>query len=350
MPIALTYLLKLSVSLAVVFLFYHFVLRKLTFYNWNRWYLLGYTLLSFFIPFINISPVMEKYEWSGSGAVSWLPAIGPIPEPVNTVMQSNSSFTVWQWLMLAIPAGMLILLIRLVIQYISYRKLLKKANLISTGEINFYEVNEHIIPFSFGNSIFINRSLHTETELEDIIRHEVVHVKQKHSWDIIWGEVLCLINWYNPFVWLIRKAIRQNLEFIADKNVLDNGVDKKEYQFLLLKVIGNNQVSIANQFNFSSLKKRITMMNKNKSAKKQLFRFLFLLPVLAVILVSFRNEIGDTLAGKQKRLYPFPTVVTDTIPEGTIPNNKGYIINVKDKKGECLLVIKDKAIIADGVE
>lgn len=86
------------------------------------------------------------------------------------------------------------------------------------------------------------------------------------------------------------------------------------------------------------------MMNKNKSTKMHLLRFLFLLPVLAFILVSFRKNIGDTLSGKQKHLQLLPVAdATDTIPETTKPNNKGYIINVKDKKGECLLVIKDKA-------
>lgn len=83
-------------------------------------------------------------------------------------------------------------------------------------------------------------------------------------------------------------------------------------------------------------------MNKNKSAKLHLLRFLFLLPVLAVILVSFRKEISDTLTGKQKQSSRIPAAVIDTVPEVTKPNNKGYIINVKDKKGECLLVIKDK--------
>lgn len=84
------------------------------------------------------------------------------------------------------------------------------------------------------------------------------------------------------------------------------------------------------------------MMNKNRSAKLHLLRFLFLVPVLAFILVSFRKDIGDTLAGKQKQLQVMPASTSDTIPDVTERNNKGYIINVKDKKGECLLVIKDK--------
>src|SRR5690606_28434163 len=116
----------------------------------------------------------------------------------------------------------------------SFRKMRKKAGFVSNNGVSLYQVEEDIIPFSFGNSIFINRNLHTEAELQEIIRHEFVHVKQRHSVDIIWGELVCLLNWYNPFAWLSKGAIRQNLEFIADDKVIETGVCKKEYQYLLL--------------------------------------------------------------------------------------------------------------------
>lgn len=337
MPAAFIYLLKLSVSLGIVFLFYQLVLRRLTFYNWNRWYLLGYSLLSFIIPFIDISATLHNNELADSNMVQWIPLL-------YNKSTGNNSFTIWTILSLLIVIGMLIMLSRLIIQLVSFRKMMKKAQLISGDDINLYQVNESIIPFSFGNAVFINRHLHTADELEEIIRHEFVHIKQRHSIDIIISEILCLLNWYNPFAWMLRAAIRQNLEFVADNKVLENGINKKQYQYLLLKVIGDNQFSIAQKFNFSSLKKRIAMMNKNKSAQLHLLRFLFLLPVLAVILVSFRKEIGDTFTGKQKQLPLLPVKgTTDTLPERMEPNRKGYIINVKDKKGECLLVIKDKA-------
>lgn len=339
MPFLFIYILKLSVSLAVVFLFYHFILRKLTFYNWNRWYLLGYSLLSFFIPFIDISPALHKNELTNATVVQWVPIF-------YKQADENSSLSYWNIIALLVIMGMLIMLTRLVMQLISFRSMRRKAQLISGEDIQLYQVNESIIPFSFGNAVFINRDLHTAEELEEIIRHEFVHVKQRHSIDIIFGELLCLFNWYNPFAWLIKSSIRQNLEFVADNKVLENGINRKQYQYLLLKVIGNNQFSIAQKFNFSSLKKRIAMMNKNKSTKMHLLRFLFLLPVLAVILVSFRKEIGDTLNRKQKQLPIMPTLsmtdMTDTIPDVTEQNSKGYIINVKDNKGNCLLVVKDK--------
>ena len=112
------YILKLSVSLAVVFLFYHFVLRKLTFYNWNRWYLLGYTLLSFVIPFINITPALDKNELTDITVVQWVPVL---------YKTADNSFTPGNILLLLIITGMLVLLIRLLIQFISFRQMKKRA-------------------------------------------------------------------------------------------------------------------------------------------------------------------------------------------------------------------------------
>ena len=341
MPAAFIYLLKLSVSLGVVFLFYQLVLRRLTFYNWNRWYLLGYALLSFFIPFIDITNAIKKDQLTTNSILQWIPVL--YTNKASDLVTHESGFTVWGIISIFIAAGVLIMLVRLLVQLFSFRKMMRNAELISNEDINIYQVNESIIPFSFGNAVFINKKLHTQEELEEIIRHEFVHVKQRHSVDIILSEILCLLNWYNPFAWMLRSAIRQNLEFVADNKVLQNGINKKQYQYMLLKVIGNDQFSIAQKFNFSSLKKRIAMMNKNKSTKMHLLRFLFLLPVLALILVSFRKEIGDTLTGKNKQFSSQQRNASDTIPAVMEPNDKGYIINVTDRSGNCTLVIKDKS-------
>src|SRR4030095_867538 len=115
--------------------------------------------------------------------------------------------------------------------------------------------------------------------------------------------------------WLLRSSIRQNLEFIADHKVLEKGVDRKQYQYLLLKVIGNNHFSIAQKFNFSSLKKRIVMMNKLRSAKLNLTRFLFILPLLAVVLIAFRQKQKDHQ--KPETESSATLFVADTIPDIT---------------------------------
>ena len=340
MSLLIQYLIKLTISLAVVWLFYQFILRRLTFYNSNRWYLLGYTLLSFFIPFINVSSLIED---KSTGLIQLVPSVHHYTIALEDASQCpapiwSTNYDKWDFVAFGVMVIAGVLFLRLAISFLSFLNIRRKAKLISNDGVKIYQVNEDIIPFSFGNSIFINANLHSASELQEIVRHEFVHVRQKHTIDIVWAEMLCIINWYNPFAWLLKRSIRQNLEFIADNNVIGNGIDKKQYQYLLLKVIGNRQFSIATQFNFSSLKKRIVMMNKSKSAKRQLGRFLFLVPVLAIILLSFRQSLRHT-SFENSITKP---VLTDTIPDVTTANSKGYFIDIKDANGNCTVVVKDK--------
>lgn len=291
MPFIASYLLKLSISLCVVYLFYAIVLRRLTFYTWNRWYLLGYSFLAFLIPFVNISPVLKNNQLDGHALLELIPVF--VKFSPGGPGETSQGFAWWSLLMVGALVGILIMLIRFTIRYISFQRIRRSAQLMVDGGVKVYHVDKSIIPFSFGNAIFINPQLHSEEDLRQIVHHEFIHVKQKHTIDILWSELMCMLNWYNPFAWLIRKAIRQNLEFIADHQVLENGVDKKHYQYLLLKVTGAAHFSITQQFNFSSLKKRIVMMNRSRSAKIQLTRFLFLLPLLTVLLLAFRQNVSQ---------------------------------------------------------
>ncbi|GAA4329414.1 hypothetical protein GCM10023149_34100 [Mucilaginibacter gynuensis] len=295
MPALITYILKLSLCLSAIYLFYYLVLRRLTFYNWNRWYLAGYSLLSFAIPFINVSPMVQKVALKEE-AINYIPAIQNIAagKQTGTIVQDTGlHLDAWDMLMAAILLGITVMAIRIVMQLISFNRIKKRAVLLNDdSDTPIYHVDEQIMPFSFGKSIYINREMHTEQELEEIILHEYVHVVQKHTIDIFIGECLCALNWYNPFAWLIRHSIRQNLEFIADNEVLNAGLDKKAYQYHLLKVVGIPKYRIANQFNFSSLKKRIMMMNKVRTAKIHLLKFMFVLPLLAVILLACRNKLN----------------------------------------------------------
>jgi len=326
MPLLIQYLLKLSVSLVLVWVFYQLILRRLTFYNSNRWYLLLYSLFCFIIPVINLTPVLQQNEWTHNQVVNFVPLVQTYTTQVEAVTQcpaplAANSWSKWDWLLLVIAAGTLFYLCRFVVRYYSLLRMRRQAELISDGAIKIYQVNKAIIPFSFGNAVFINRNLHSETELQEIIRHELVHVRQKHTIDVLAAELICLLNWYNPFAWLLRRSIRQNLEFIADNKVLENGVDKKQYQYLLLKVIGNNHFSIAPSFNFSSLKKRIVMMNKLQSAKIHWLRFLFVLPLAAVLLLAFRS----TLTQKEATTPTATVNAADTLPtappSGMLPSS-----------------------------
>lgn len=285
------YLLKWSIALGVVFLFYRIALRPLTFYQWNRRYLIMYSMVAFLIPFINLTTYVEPQQLKGIALVQYIPTLS-LQSKVIAAGTEQGRLSLWIIAGIFILVGSLFLLARLIIQWFSLHRIRRNAVRIYHPEATVYHVDENVIPFSFGNAIYVNTTLHTETELNDIILHEFVHVRQKHSFDIIWSEVLCILNWYNPFAWFIRHAIRQNLEFIADQSVLQHGLDRKTYQYHLLKVIGSPQYSIANNFNFSSLKKRIAMMNRLKSARVHLVKFVFVLPLLAILLVAFRNNEG----------------------------------------------------------
>jgi hypothetical protein len=246
----------------------------------------------------------------------------------------------WHWIVWSIAIGAAVLLLRLTVSFLAFLRLQKKARLLISSDVNLYHVNDAIIPFSFGKAVFINHQSHSETELREIIRHELVHVRQKHSIDIIWSELLCILNWYNPFAWLLKSAIRQNLEFIADNKTLESGVDAKQYQYLLLKVVGNNEFSIAPKFNFSSLKKRIVMMNKLKTARIHLLRFLFIVPLLGVLLISFRKELPHKSTAPVTQTYAATAVETDTLPPEL--NKKGFELNVVGRKSNAMVIVIDR--------
>jgi beta-lactamase regulating signal transducer with metallopeptidase domain len=322
MQLLFLYCLKLSLSLAVVSLFYQLVLRRLTFYKWNRYFLMGYSFLCFIISFIDISPLVERDSWTGSQVAAWIPVVHTVH-----VTNNENTFSAITWNHVAgivLILGITIMFTRLLSQLLSLRRLKKRAWMIPGTGPKVYEVSDSIIPFSFGESIYINKSLHSDAELREIMRHEFVHVRQRHSIDIMWSEIICILNWYNPFAWLLKFSIRQNLEFIADSEVLQAGVKKKEYQYLLLKVLGSSQFSIVQNFNLSSLKKRIAMMNKSRSAMPNLVRFLFILPLSVILLLAFRNIKTNELPSRNVKRFAgtLATEVTDTIPKSSTSSSK----------------------------
>ena len=332
MSFLFAYIIKLSISLAVVFLFYWFLLRRLTFHQWNRWYLLLYSALSFAFASIDISPLLKQHE-EGYGAVqTYIPSLAE-----NQVIQYAVSHD-WTWkeaVIVFIGMGITIMFMRLLVQQISIYRLRRKSTLISGEGVRLYQVEAPIMPFSYGNSIFVNQHQHGEEELKEIIRHEFIHVKQRHTIDMLVAEWICILNWYNPFAWMIKAAIRQNLEYIADQYVLNQGIDKKTYQYLLLKVIGVSQFSIATKFNFASLKKRIAMMNKMRSAKMHLVKFLFIVPLAGVLLVAFRSA--------QASEAQQPTLALNN-PD-TVPKPAGTTAKPKAKGWKHIKVMNDKAVV-----
>jgi hypothetical protein len=321
MPEWILYLLKFNLSLGLVWLFYQVLLRKLTFYTWNRVYLMVYSSVCFLIPFINIDPWLNSSGMAAMQIVHSIPTVSHLMStPVVSAANEGQRFGYPFLLGMVLLAGSLVMGVRLLIMYISILRISSRAKLIVDEAVQIFETSQDVVPFSFGNKIFIQPSSLPGRELETIIRHEFIHVNQKHSLDILFTEFLCIIAWYSPFAWLIRHAVRQNLEFIADNMILNNGIDRKGYQYLLLKVTGHAPISIGNQFNLSSLKNRMVMMNKSKSKKKQLLKFVFSLPLVVILLMAFRNA-GESMIPNLLRKN-ITLAVGDTLPPPPPPQVK----------------------------
>lgn len=352
MPVIMLYLLKLSISLSTVWLFYQVLLHRLTFYHLNRWYLLFYSLLSFFIPLIDIAPMVEKNRYVQPLMVRIIPAIvdnTPVAAPIAPLVTSDHAMMPdgWSVLLGVMVLGSIVLLTKLLISWMALRGIRRRSELIGYEGARVYQVNASIVPFSFGNAIFVNRRLHTERELEEILAHERVHIRQKHTVDIVLAELFIILNWFNPFVWLIRRSIRQNLEFIADSQMLNRGYDRKAYQYHLLKVTGQSPYRLANNFNFSSLKKRIVMMNRIQSARVHLLKFLFILPLMSILLVSFRGRVNRLFHGGGLLTVNVAGVVTDDqnlqpLEGVTVRDNTSGLSVVTDARGYYKLQIPMK--------
>lgn len=324
MQITTEYGIKLSVAITAIYLFYVVVLRPLTFYQWNRFYLLGYTLLCFFLAAADIN-VFFKSNTPEPGILLKIPAI-----QINTSSSISNGPGFYGIILYIIGLGVIIMCCRLLVQLVSLHKLKKSSTLIAGDAIKLYEAPEGTAPFSYGHFIFINSKQHNEAALKNIIAHEMVHVKQKHFIDILFAEMICIILWFHPFAWLLRSAIKQNLEFIADNQLLQKGIDKKQYQYLLLNVLGNNQYNLTQNFNLQSLKNRIKMMNQIKTARVQLLRFMFLLPLVAILLMAFRKEAMEQKSKKQ------------TSWEQALQDTPRYSLAVKVKNGKTVAIAYDK--------
>ena len=315
------YMIKISAWYAVVYLFYWLVLRRLTNYKSNRFYLLITALFAFVIPLLRLDLFINPQTIRESGVINYIPSMN-IGAAANTYIPGGSSANISFMLMTFFISGMVVCLSHFLMQLISFRKITAQARLINrTQGVRLYHLDMDLMPFSFGKAIYVNRYKHTQGELDDIIKHESVHVYQHHTIDVMIAELFCILNWYNPFVWLIKHAIKQNLEFLADDIVIKDGADKKTYQYLLLKVTGYSPLSIASNFKLSSLKQRIYMMNKTRTSQKHLLKLLFVLPLMAVIMLAFRDNnapVPNSIGHSSKEEPLMLSELTYNIPDANV--------------------------------
>lgn len=283
--IIILYLVKASISLALFYGLYMLLLKKDTFFKLRRSYFLFVMIFSFSFPFLSIEiPMPEQSETQLP--TYWLSQI-EIGEIVVQEVEAPS-INIWTAVFIAVSIISVILAFKLLVQLLSIVKLrvANESEKISSCHI-VKLADKRISPFSFFNWIFVNSGMHSMDELEEIIAHEKVHVKQYHSIDVILAEIICICFWWNPFVWLLKNEMKINLEYLADQGVLKAGFNTKEYQYILLQVSNTNTgIPLINNFNVSQLKKRITMMNKKRTSIGKAAKYLFAIPLGVVLLLG----------------------------------------------------------------
>jgi hypothetical protein len=279
-----------SSGLSILFYFaYFFLLRKETFFNSNRWFLLAGLITSVVLPFL----VYTKIVWvdpSPTPVMNY--AAGYIPHTYKTVPEQSIEIN-WDYVVLIIYGiGFLALIIKFAADFYSLNSVLKGKEVQQEQDFKFIDIEENIAPFSYFDYIVYNSSMFTASELESIIEHEKVHSDQHHTVDVIISRIFCVLFWFNPIIWLYKKAILQNLEFIADSEAAKKISDKKAYQYTLLKITTHeNCVAITNHFYQSLIKKRIVMLNKNQSKKTNYWKYCTIIPALAAFVFLFQIEI-----------------------------------------------------------
>ncbi|WP_299113108.1 M56 family metallopeptidase [uncultured Winogradskyella sp.] len=279
------YLLKASAVIFIFYTFYKLFLQRETFFQTNRLYLIIGLLTALLIPLIVI-PIYIEYT----------PAIADnnVPIFVGAEVHQNvaePTYDISQIIYAVYGIGLAFFLGKLLIELTSLKFLFNKHQYYKSGSYVLIETNNDIPPFSFFHWIVYNPKKYSKEELNHILNHEKAHAKELHSIDIVLTQLACVLFWFNPFVWFYKKEVQQNLEFIADKKAQDFSKCEKSYQLILLKSsVPNHKFLITNNFYNSQIKKRIIMLHKSKSKKLNAWKYLLILPVLALFLMSFNTK------------------------------------------------------------
>lgn len=292
----LVYMLKSAVCLAMFYLFYRLLLSKETFHRFNRMALLGVMLLSCLLPLVKVT--VEQASPVNAQVMSMEDLLLMYQWNSEAVVEEGSRPFHWQeGLVLVYFVGLFFVIVRHLWSLGRMLYLIRhsRCERLDNG-IRLVVHRRKLAPFSWMRYIVIS-----ETDLKEsghhILVHEMAHIHHRHSWDLLLTEACAWLQWFNPAIWLLKQELQNIHEYEADEEVLRQGINAKEYQMLLIKkAVGARLYSIANSFNHSSLKKRITMMIRKKSNPWARAKYLYVLPLAAVTVAAFaRPEISKPL-------------------------------------------------------
>ena len=297
MGVFFIYILKSSVCLVLFYLFFRLLLSKETFHRFNRMALLGVLFFSLLIPCIEVTTRHQVEVQQAVLSIEQLLLMAELEAtPANVgAVQETSAISWVQVVLLVYLAGILFLACRNIYSLICLFRLIHsgKHEKLEKG-VTLVVHNQEIAPFSWMKYIVISRK-DLEENGREILIHEMAHIHHRHLVDLLVADICIFFQWFNPGAWLLKQELQNIHEYEADETVINEGVNAKEYQLLLIKkAVGTRLYSMANSFNHSKLKKRITMMLKEKSNPWARLKYLYVLPLAAIAVTAFaRPEISE---------------------------------------------------------
>ena len=297
MGVFFIYILKSSVCLVLFYLFFRLLLSKETFHRFNRMALLGVLFFSLLIPCIKVTTRHQVEVQQAVLSIEQLLLMAELEVTSANVgaVQETPAISWVQIVLLVYLAGILFLACRNIYSLICLFRLIHsgKHEKLEKG-VTLVVHNQEIAPFSWMKYIVISRK-DLEENGREILIHEMAHIHHRHSVDLLVADICIFFQWFNPGAWLLKQELQNIHEYEADETVINEGVNAKEYQLLLIKkAVGTRLYSMANSFNHSKLKKRITMMLKEKSNPWARLKYLYVLPLAAIAVTAFaRPEISE---------------------------------------------------------
>ncbi len=350
----LIYILKSTISISLLYLVFRILMRKETFFKLNRALLLSVVVCSAIIPLLYLPQIVQPVIQN-----EWIPRLqNPETTPVAQPQLEGSAqtFTVpteqaktvireefpWMKLLQTVYlAGILITLLILIHGIVSIFILFRKAQFRQMDGFRLLIIDHEIPPFSFGRFVIISQSDY-DAHQQAILAHEQAHIRLNHFFDLAILETTKILHWFNPVIYWLVRDMKEIHEFQADQYTLNIGIDATQYQILIIqKSVGPQRFALANSFNHCQIKKRIIMMNKQKTSKAGLWKVATFLPLLALLLMAF-SKSGENPPESKKtanliiQRQPEIQLVKEGITNGQLTEYKVSDQTKIDTKGQVL--------------
>ena len=287
------YLLKSMILSGIFFGYYTLFLKNTIYHAYNRFYLLASMALSLAIPFFKLS-MFSVTEEQAAGAKQLLIYLTQLPaSPVQ------EAYIDWEIIVIAVISSLFVCyLVYSVVRIFRLKAMNSKTQM---GEFTFIETDLDEAPFSFFSNLFWKKSISIEDECgRKILQHELSHIREKHSWDRLFSQLICSVFWMNPFNWIIQKELQNIHEFIADRDAVGTGEVDAFAKMLLQTYYGNHFLNPSHSFYYSSIKRRIIMLTTSNVPKYAYLRKVAVLPMLAFILALFSIQLSAQEAKENK--------------------------------------------------